>query len=42
MLSIENIKILQNIFLKEYKIVTAKKTVCDIYILSICIVAKFA
>lgn len=29
-------------FLKGYKIVTAKKTMCDIYILSICIVAKFA
>lgn len=42
MLSIENIKILQNIFLKECKIVTAKKTMCDIYILSICIVAEFA
>ena len=42
MLSIENIKTLKNIFLKEYKMITAKKTMCDIYILSICIVAKFA
>ena len=41
MLSIENVKILKNIFLKEYKIVTAKKIMCDNYILSICIVAKF-